>query len=111
MDELAAEHGFTYQTCTADIDERAIRDRDPERLVTLLARAKADAIRAKLAAQGVRSGLLLTSDQVVVHDGEIWEKPEDAEQVCWYGRVCVARGLFWASGLGAWSFVFWQFLE
>lgn len=91
MDALATEFGFTYDVCTADIDESMIRDPDPKRLVTVLARAKADAIRDKLTAKGVREGLLLTSDQVVVHNGMIWEKPVDADQVTiWWGRLQVS---------------------
>lgn len=53
MDELAAEYGFEYTCEVAGIDEEAIRHPDPAQLVLLLARAKAEAILAKLAAQQV----------------------------------------------------------
>lgn len=69
MDELAESLGFEYRTASADIDEQAIRDPDPRRLVLLLAHAKADAIIAKLSAEtGSASleGVLITCDQVVV---------------------------------------------
>lgn len=71
--ELLAGRGF--DVAAADIDERALGDRagDPAELVALLARAKADALRARLPA----SGVLLTADQVVVHDGRVLEKPTD----------------------------------
>lgn len=94
MDELAAEHGFTYEVLTADIDEKSIRLPDPRELVLRLAHAKADAIAAKLAGTQqpgqAPAGLLVTCDQVVVHEGRILEKPEDAgearEFIAGYGR-------------------------
>lgn len=94
MDELAAEHGFTYEVAKADIDEKAIRHPDPHTLVLRLAHAKAAAVIAKLeAAGGGGSGLLVTCDQVVLHEGLILEKPEDAEEV---------REGHLAGGLGGW---------
>lgn len=44
MDELAAQLGFSYGTVAAGIDEKLIRDDDPEELVMCLAHAKAIAI-------------------------------------------------------------------
>ena len=44
MDELAAQLGFSYSTVAAGIDEKLIRDDDPEELVMRLAHAKAMAI-------------------------------------------------------------------
>ncbi|GAB4815115.1 hypothetical protein N2152v2_002161 [Parachlorella kessleri] len=90
MDEVAKEYGFTYEVCTADIDEKAIREPDPKHLVIRLAHAKAEAIRAKLLLAGTITGLLLTCDQVVVHEGRILEKPHDAAEarqfIDGYGR-------------------------
>ncbi|KAL4446279.1 hypothetical protein ABPG77_003086 [Micractinium sp. CCAP 211/92] len=79
MDELAAQHGFSYEVAKADIDEKAIRHEDARHLVLRLAHAKAAAIADKLtAAEGTPlSGLLITCDQVVLHEGHILEKPED----------------------------------
>lgn len=85
MDELAQSLGFEYTTASADIVEQAIRDPDPRRLVLLLAHAKADAIIAKMAAEAggaSLAGVLITCDQVVVHEGNILEKPADADEVC-----------------------------
>ena len=99
MDQLAQEYGFQYHVMTAGIDEKAIRSRNPHDLVLALGRAKRDAILAQMRAaeagttatsvqgnggSGDSSGspgpLLLTCDQVVVHEGRILEKPEnDAE--------------------------------
>ncbi|KXZ47455.1 hypothetical protein GPECTOR_35g893 [Gonium pectorale] len=91
MDQLAAEHGFSYEVKTADINEKAIRDPNPETLVRLLARAKKDAIIRKMQAAGEElSGLLITCDQVVVHEDRILEKPgsvdEAHEYIDGYGR-------------------------
>jgi Maf-like protein len=44
MDDLAAQLGFSYSTVAAGIDEKLIRDDDPEELVMRLAHAKAMAI-------------------------------------------------------------------
>lgn len=92
MDELAEEHKFSYEVVTADIDEKAIREPKPEDLVIKLAHAKADAIIAKLQANGsTPTGFLITCDQVVTHEGRILEKPNDAEEarrfIDGYGRA------------------------
>ena len=70
----------SFQVATAEIDERALGDRSraPETLVSLLARAKATAIRKKLEPQ---KAVLVTCDQVVVHKGEIREKPLNEQEV------------------------------
>lgn len=70
--------GFNPETdaIAADIDERAIRTDDPERLPMRLAHAKADALLPGIAGQT----LLLTSDQIVLWEGELREKPESAEE-------------------------------
>jgi predicted house-cleaning NTP pyrophosphatase (Maf/HAM1 superfamily) len=80
MKELAQQYNFQVEQTSADIDEQALGDRsaDPNALVLLLARAKADAIREKLDRQ---SGLLVTCDQVVTCNGSILEKPQNASEV------------------------------
>ena len=87
MDELCEEVGenlLRYDVLTADIDEKAIRRKDPSELVTVLAKAKAEAIKKKmkLLQEPGQEGeaLLITCDQVVVHEGRILEKPETAEE-------------------------------
>lgn len=74
-----------YDVVTADIDEKSIRHKDPETLVMQLAHAKADAIIAKMKALGSEedrtlNGMLITCDQVVVHENRILEKPESLEE-------------------------------
>jgi predicted house-cleaning NTP pyrophosphatase (Maf/HAM1 superfamily) len=70
---------------TADIDEQAIGDRasDPKELVLLLGREKAKALLPRLAGDEALEGsrILLTGDQVVLHDGKVLEKPADLEEV------------------------------
>lgn len=80
MDEISKDMGITYSVMTADIDEKPIRHEDPEKLVMLLANAKADAILTKMAPQKAKKGLLITCDQVVTFRGQIREKPEDESQ-------------------------------
>ncbi len=86
MDELTAEFGIAYEVMTANIDEKAIRFKDPRDLVLALGRAKRDAIMAKISDQpvprprAVDGPFLITCDQVVVHQENILEKPETAEE-------------------------------
>ncbi|MFH1181320.1 MAG: Maf family nucleotide pyrophosphatase [bacterium] len=68
--------GYEFEVIVADIDEKAIRFTDPEQLVLALANAKAAALLPKIKEEAI----LITSDQVDVCNGEIREKPKDAEQ-------------------------------
>lgn len=68
--------GYEFEVMVADIDEKAIRRDDPRKLTLALAHAKADALAQKIH----ESALLVTSDQIVVWNGEIREKPEGPEQ-------------------------------
>lgn len=61
--------GYRFRIVTADINEKLIRDPNPQKLVLKLAFAKAEAIRTKL-----KSGILVTSDQVSYLDKKILEK-------------------------------------
>jgi septum formation protein len=84
MDELAVAHNFRYQICTADIDEKAIRHDNPKQLVQALARAKANAITEKIRSTQPEwlseSSVLITCDQVVVHEDQIREKPHSRQE-------------------------------
>ena len=85
LQELANKYGFSFDILTADLDERSIGDRadSPEHLVTLLAKAKADALMPQLLARPASEipRFLITCDQVVVHKEKILEKPENADEV------------------------------
>lgn len=65
--------GFQFETMSANIDEKAIRFDDPQKLTLILANTKADALISKI----TEPAILITSDQVVVWDGKILEKPEN----------------------------------
>lgn len=85
---ILREMGYTdFEVVTADIDESAIRASAAEDLVVKLAHAKAEAILAKLALNPSMKQLerdvpvlLITADQVVVHEGVILEKPKSADE-------------------------------
>ena len=70
--------GYTFTSMAANIDEQAIRHKDPKQLVQLLAQAKAQALLARIPKDP--ASLLITSDQVVLCNNEIREKPVDAKQ-------------------------------
>lgn len=72
MEEL----GFQFETVSPDIDEKAIRRNTPEELVMAIAEAKAEVLIPKI----TESAILVTSDQVVLCQGEILEKPRTKEE-------------------------------
>ncbi|MBI4268635.1 septum formation protein Maf [Candidatus Uhrbacteria bacterium] len=73
---ILEEMGMQFDVATADIDEKMIRRDDPKDLVLTLAAAKADALQGKIS----EPALLITSDQVVVWNGVIREKPENEKE-------------------------------
>lgn len=70
------ELGYKFETMSSDIDEKAIRDDDPNELILKLARAKNDALKNKIGAEDI----LITSDQITIYKGEIREKPTSREE-------------------------------
>ena len=74
--ELLSAMGYAFAVMPAHIDERAIRSADPVALTLALAHAKANALLPQLH----KPALLITSDQVVVWQGTIREKPAHAEE-------------------------------
>lgn len=67
--------GFEFEVISPNINEKIIRDENPERLVIKLANAKADALVSK-----VGPCILITCDVVVVLEGKILEKPESPDE-------------------------------
>jgi len=65
------ELGYKFDTLSADIDEKAIRDSDPSKLVLKIGRAKNDTLKSKIGPDDI----LITSDQVTSYKNEIREKP------------------------------------
>ena len=68
--------GYAFEVMAADINEKAIRFDDPQKLTMALAKAKAEALLPQIK----EPVLLITADQVVVWNGQILEKPENAEE-------------------------------
>ena len=86
--KVLKEMGYVFETMSADIDEKAIRLEDPIKLTLALAIAKAEALLPKISAKGgsayggknKEGVILITSDQVVVCNGKIIEKPVDEKE-------------------------------
>nr|KJB29568.1 hypothetical protein B456_005G107900 [Gossypium raimondii] len=82
--KILTEMGYEFTLMSADIDEKGIRKEKPEELVMALAEAKADAILQRLPVgdyvKEAEPTLLITSDQVVVYEGVIREKPANEEE-------------------------------
>lgn len=74
------EMGYDFDVITADIDEKAIRDPNPDILTLKLAKAKAEAIIPKL----TEPVILITSDQVIVWNNTIREKPIDESEARYF---------------------------
>src|SRR5829696_6669505 len=72
--EILTAVGWPFETHPAGVDETRLADEGPEDFVTRLARAKAEAV-----AQSRLFGLVLGADTTVLVDGEILEKPRDAD--------------------------------
>lgn len=72
MEEL----GLSFAILAPDIDEKAIRRDTPEELVMAIAEAKAEALVSKVK----ESAIIITSDQVVLCQGEILEKPRSKDE-------------------------------
>ena len=72
--EILTAVGWPFEMLPAGVDETRLADEGPEDFVTRLARAKAEAV-----AQSRLFGLVLGADTTVLVDGEILEKPRDAD--------------------------------
>ncbi|MCL5017179.1 MAG: Maf family nucleotide pyrophosphatase [Patescibacteria group bacterium] len=70
--------GYDPEVIPSYIDEKKIRFKDPIKLTLALAKAKADAVLLKI--ENRNSGILIASDQVVVCNGKILEKPNDEKE-------------------------------
>src|SRR3989344_1693992 len=68
--------GYEFEVMPADINEKTIRFEDPVELTSALANAKADALLLNIP----KDTILITSDQVVVCDGKVREKPENESE-------------------------------
>lgn len=74
--EMLSQMGYQFSIVSPDIDEKAIRDADPHKLVMAIALAKAEAILSKIQ----EPVIVITADQVVTFKGEIREKPTSEKE-------------------------------
>jgi septum formation protein len=77
---ILKDHGFVFDTASPDIDEEALgmhhrTNNNAEKLTLELANLKADALQ-----NNFDSAILVCSDQVIVYQGEIREKPKTTEE-------------------------------
>ena len=89
--------GVEPRVVVSDVDEDAITEElgtdDPDVLVLALARAKADAVVARVGGPGARTGtptLVLGCDSLFTIDGVTWGKPADAAEAV--ARIRSMRG-------------------
>jgi len=77
--------GYEFEVIPSYIDEKAIRFKDPIKLTLALSIAKAKAVLPKIKSkEGV---ILITSDQVVVCNNQILEKPIDEKEAKKYFKM------------------------
>ncbi len=70
------EMGYSFEVFVADIDEKAIRRKNPKELTLTIARSKSEALKSKIS----EPAILITADTVVVWNGEIREKPRNKNE-------------------------------
>ena len=75
--DVLRSRGVPFEVLAPDIDEKAIRHSDAFQLTMRIAKAKARAVAAQLRDA---DALIIAADQVCVFDGEIREKPADADE-------------------------------
>lgn len=73
--------GLAYETCPANIDEKAIRDASPAELTRKLAEAKARKVAAEQP-----DAVIVSGDAVVAKGAKIYEKPRDLEEAAQFLR-------------------------
>lgn len=74
--QILEEHGFEFEIMVPNIDEKQIRTDDFYQLPLLLARAKAQALVPRM----TEPAYIVAADQVVICDGELYEKPKSEEE-------------------------------
>lgn len=74
--QVLTKAGYEFTVMHPNIDEKKIRHKDPQQLALAIANAKAD----DLLRQITEPAVLITTDQVVVCNDKIYEKPESAHE-------------------------------
>lgn len=88
-DNLAREFQ-SHDFLSPDIDEKALRHPDPEELCRIIASAKCDAVLNMYSDTLPANSVIVTCDQVVLCNGEMREKPEDADEARQFMRSYAA---------------------
>jgi septum formation protein len=73
--------GLPYETCPSEVDEKAIRDDNPEELTRKLAEAKARKVAAERP-----DAVIVAGDAVVAKGRKIYEKPRTLEEAAHFLR-------------------------
>jgi septum formation protein len=91
--ELLAQAGFTFEVRPAHVNEDPLPGEDPIAYVVRLARDKAQAVLAEIAAEATAEEqvLVLGADTTVTLDGHILAKPENAEDATRMLRMLSGR--------------------
>ncbi|MCD1258204.1 Maf family protein [Paenibacillus athensensis] len=75
--ELVRSLGLPYIIRASDVDETVEGARSPQEFVEILALRKAEAVRGMLSGTDEADGVIIGSDTIVVHRGEVLGKPAD----------------------------------
>ena len=86
--------GLVYEVCPSRIDEKAIRESDPERLVAALSEAK-----AKKVAETVHDAIIVAGDAVVAKAARIYEKPADTAEASRFLKEFSAQSVAFVTGV------------
>ena len=73
--QLLKEWGFKFDVKIPDIDEKQFRSDDVQNLPLEISKAKSEHLKKQIR----EPAILVTCDTVVVHDGQLYEKPKAAE--------------------------------
>jgi septum formation protein len=74
--DILREMGYEFEVRPANLDEKAIRTEILHDLPLVLAQAKSEVL-----AGHAKNSILITSDSVVIHGGQLREKPADKEEL------------------------------
>jgi septum formation protein len=74
--EILKKAGIKFKAISPEIDEQAIRHKNPQNLVLAIAQAKAEALLAKV----TDPAIIITCDQVILCNNEVREKPKDERE-------------------------------
>jgi len=79
--KILEDAGIIFEVVKPEIDEKKIRATDDRLIPVVLSFAKAQAVAAKVSGPAV----IIACDQVIICNGQLIEKPENADEVrAWY---------------------------